>query len=754
MKSRSWPAPSSENVIVDPNAPNSAKWGPLQVRKPQSGGAFMFVFTHFNTNAHGLHGDLTPRHRATMDHEAIDRVLRQRVMSRGKACYPCRQRKVKCDHQQPCQTCQKRGHPEICTYDLRGDPTMSRKDVQPIRPRRRVSNTSDAYLRDVPHESRTTSSGRNLGRSQSTPRVFDQSAADGVSESTRTHEHSASFVTTNAAVTKKTYEGGSSIMGVLQQYAHDAAPELLRESGISFGLQNTLDGDPFTEATTPENRHASLLSLAPHTDEIQRFIPLYRHTIHPFMPLLVDIDEFELHVCEYLESRAAGDLRDGSKTLNQWFTGKGINTIAVILATLSCSSYFSDISITERSTTALKFVARAFQALRLANYMLRPSVEAVQTLLLLGNTLQNTGQSDGSWILLGTTIRLAQALGLHAANTKTRGANSRKKEALWSVIVWQDCFLSVCHGRPSGISKAQLKRLNFAAVTGPSLSYFEIMCRVGCLCVDLTEDVPTLKRSVDLVEAIDRCYSNALPHLQSLDECRNLHQRLEFFALQINMSFTIAVVCRPAMKKLPPGSGEDHYHQFLTARAKQSLFTTLRTFLAFQALSSMPLRNWSMLHSTLTSMLLLSVWEETRHDPQSRDLQERLVGLLLAVSEEGSSADTDSDGHPSYYTQWLSPRSIRTLIALQSAIRNTPPLTDHVSPTRSVETLLTTSEGASLHQTGLPVLDSQVPDQITALLGSSVAYDYDQFDWSTVDLSPFAFIDETVNMPFYDSSQM
>ncbi|KKP00159.1 fungal specific transcription factor [Trichoderma harzianum] len=534
-------------------------------------------------------------------------------------------------------------------------------------------------------------------------------------------------------------------MGVQQQYAHDAAPELLRESGVSFGLQNTLDGDPFTEATTPENRHASLLSLAPHTDEIQRFIPLYRHTIHPFVPLLVDIDEFELRVCEYLESRAAGDLRHDSKTLNQWFTGKGINTIAVILATLSCSSYFSDISITERSTTALKFVARAFQALRLANYMLRPSVEAVQTLLLLGNTLQNTGQSDGSWILLGTTIRLAQALGLHAANTKTRGANSRKKEALWSVIVWQDCFLSVCHGRPSGISKAQLKRLNFAAVTGPSLSYFEVMCRVGCLCVDLTEDVPTLKRSVDLVEAIDRCYSNALPHLQSLDECRNLHQRLEFFALQINMSFTIAVVCRPAMKKLPLGSGEDHYHQFLTTRAKQSLFTTLRTFLAFQALSSMPLRNWSMLHSTLTSMLLLSVWEETRHDPQSRDLQERLVGLLLAVSEEGSSADTDSDGHPSYYTQWLSPRSIRTLIALQSAIRNTPPLTDHVSPTRSVETLLTTSEGASLRQTGLPVLDSQVPDQIIALLGSSVAYDYDQFDWSTVDLSPFAFIEETVN---------
>jgi hypothetical protein len=59
----------------------------------------------------------------------------------------------------------------------------------------------------------------------------------------------------------------------------------------------------------------------------------------------------------------------------------------------------------------LEKVRRSFQALRLANFLLRPSLEVVQSLLLLGNTLQNNGQSDAAWAQLGTTVRLAQDLG-------------------------------------------------------------------------------------------------------------------------------------------------------------------------------------------------------------------------------------------------------------------------------------------------------------------------------------------------------
>lgn len=34
----------------------------------------------------------------------------------GTACWPCRQRKVKCDNQQPCENCVKREHPQLCSY--------------------------------------------------------------------------------------------------------------------------------------------------------------------------------------------------------------------------------------------------------------------------------------------------------------------------------------------------------------------------------------------------------------------------------------------------------------------------------------------------------------------------------------------------------------------------------------------------------------------------------------------------------------
>ncbi len=34
----------------------------------------------------------------------------------GTACWPCRQRKVKCDNKQPCDHCVKRDHVQLCSY--------------------------------------------------------------------------------------------------------------------------------------------------------------------------------------------------------------------------------------------------------------------------------------------------------------------------------------------------------------------------------------------------------------------------------------------------------------------------------------------------------------------------------------------------------------------------------------------------------------------------------------------------------------
>ena len=79
---------------------------------------------------------------------------------------------------------------------------------------------------------------------------------------------------------------------------------------------------------------------------------------------------------------------------------------------------------------------RSFEALRLANFLFRPSLDAIQALLILGNTMQNMGQSDAAWAMLGTTVRLAQTMGLHTEKSTVYWPEyvRTKARALWYAI--------------------------------------------------------------------------------------------------------------------------------------------------------------------------------------------------------------------------------------------------------------------------------------------------------------------------------
>jgi hypothetical protein len=38
------------------------------------------------------------------------------TLFQGTACWPCRQRKVRCTNDLPCENCVKREHPQLCSY--------------------------------------------------------------------------------------------------------------------------------------------------------------------------------------------------------------------------------------------------------------------------------------------------------------------------------------------------------------------------------------------------------------------------------------------------------------------------------------------------------------------------------------------------------------------------------------------------------------------------------------------------------------
>jgi hypothetical protein len=46
---------------------------------------------------------------------------------------------------------------------------------------------------------------------------------------------------------------------------------------------------------------------------------------------------------------------------------------------------------------------------------MRPTVSCVQAMLLIGLVLQNDMRPQASWMLIGSTVRIAESLGLHKA---------------------------------------------------------------------------------------------------------------------------------------------------------------------------------------------------------------------------------------------------------------------------------------------------------------------------------------------------
>lgn len=233
-----------------------------------------------------------------------------------------------------------------------------------------------------------------------------------------------------------------------------------------------------------------------------------------------------------------------------------------------------------------------------------------------------------------------------------------------SMTVWQDSLLSLCYDRPPIVSNM---RWTPEALSSPrlELSYVNLMhyfCWVGLEIMKMEETAePQPNHNLTLLTNLDSVFNRAQAHLFARENCINLQQHLEHLALRMHMSFIASALCRPAIKRSPGLLNEDPRLVSLRSRARENLITASRAFLDFQALSVVPLRTWSMVHTVLSSTLLLCTWQETREDAECRDLQQRVIEVF---SGAGSGMETGSE-----YSQWLSARHIRALITLRQTLR-------------------------------------------------------------------------------------
>lgn len=236
-----------------------------------------------------------------------------------------------------------------------------------------------------------------------------------------------------------------------------------------------------------------------------------------------------------------------------------------------------------------------------------------------------------------------------------------------STVVWQDSLLCLCYDRPPIVSVTGWSLAN-SFFERQDLSFSEVMHLLCRISLDImrpeTLNVAEFDRALEALQRLDDVYQRGLLYLRSREKCTSLQQHLEHLALRMHTSFCVSVFCRPAMKQSAPQPFLPH-GGILRARAKGSLIDASRAFLDFQALSTVPLRSWSMVHTVLSSTLLLCIWEETRNDSECRNLQQNVIDVFSS-----SNLRTNDDGalYSASDSQWLSDRHIRALVTLRSAL--------------------------------------------------------------------------------------
>lgn len=166
---------------------------------------------------------------------------------------------------------------------------------------------------------------------------------------------------------------------------------------------------------------------------------MYQSVFSPFIPLLVDNNEVDTVICKFLE-RAAIRESMGSLIFDGPVTQLELAEAAMLMAALGRGVQVSDLDADTRTRLSREYSRRAFHLARLANFMLRPNLQTLQALLLVQNVMQNAGQPDAAWCLLGTLIRLAQSIGLHQHPGATV---SPSDQARYSRIWCVTCIVSV-----------------------------------------------------------------------------------------------------------------------------------------------------------------------------------------------------------------------------------------------------------------------------------------------------------------------
>ncbi|KAF2013336.1 hypothetical protein BU24DRAFT_349594 [Aaosphaeria arxii CBS 175.79] len=359
----------------------------------------------------------SPGNRAVMDNQRLYRK-RHRILT---SCTECHRRKQKCNRVQPCQHCTKRSKPELCRYE----------------------NVDSKYGQYAAINASTNASG------------------DSGIESSTISAPSPSMLETNS-LSPQDNQDLVNVLGYSTHSEHNTLGLVQRVETTSPSTSSRLSTLNSKQQTALDHKYRSLVRQLPSKEHIDILVQHFFSDINWHYDV---IDEITFR--QQLENWRSIPYSAHSNAISVLpadvlaFPSLLFQLMAHALlhqpvADGTCSrleslKYASEMTFVD---LACDFSEAGFSTLETIGKN-EVTVVAVQSGILRASLLKNTGNVIEAWHVLGTAIRDAQEIGLHAESTSQTPSASidaqwdkEMRRKIWFVLHNWDIHMAVVLGRP------------------------------------------------------------------------------------------------------------------------------------------------------------------------------------------------------------------------------------------------------------------------------------------------------------------
>ena len=201
-------------------------------------------------------------------------------------------------------------------------------------------------------------------------------------------------------------------------------------------------------------------------------------------------------------------------------------------------------------------------------------------------------------------------------------------------MAWQDSHFSLSYDRPSTTAVSQPDIAYREDSVPGELSYFETLCRVIALALEVVRSrmlSPHSQMTPKTIQAykdrIQKIMIEAKPGLRDRKYCLTATEHLERVVLKLHASYFSSELCRPALKS--PADTNDPIIAEMRADCVRNLMKTVEAYVEMHSISSHASRSWITLQRAISSIFLLAVIEESKSDTHFWTLLQQLK-LIIA----------------------------------------------------------------------------------------------------------------------------